>query len=63
MFIFVSLEKIISFFMKYGIDITLFSSFEQSLLIVLCNILVLLFYFFMFYIVYRLIFKVLDWWF
>ena len=63
MYIFVSLEKIIAFFMKYGIDITVFSSFEQSLLIVLCNILMLLWLLFFFYVVYKLIFKILDWWF
>lgn len=63
MYIFVSLEKIISFFMKYGIDITLFSSFEQSLLIVLCNILMLLWLGFVFYVVYKLVFKIIGWWF
>lgn len=63
MYIFVSLEKIISFFSKYNIDITLFSNFEQSLLIVLCNILVLLFYGFLVYLTLKIIPRILSWWF
>lgn len=63
MYIFVSLEKITSFFLKYGIDITLFSNFEQSILIVLCNILILLFYGFLVYLVLKIIPRILSWWF
>lgn len=63
MHIFVNLEKIISFFAKYNIDITLFTEFEQAILIILANILILLFYGFAFYICYKLIFKILSWWF
>lgn len=63
MYIFVDLEKIISFFSKYNIDITLFSNFEQSLLIILSNILVLLFYGFLVYITLKIIPRILSWWF
>lgn len=63
MYTFVDLEKIISFFSKYNIDISLFSDFEQSLLIVLSNILVLLFYGFLVYITLKIIPRILSWWF
>jgi len=63
MYTFVDLEKIISFFSKYNIDINLFSDFEQSLLIVLSNILVLLFYGFIVYISLKIIPRIIDWWF
>lgn len=63
MYTFVDLEKIVSFFYKYNIDITLFSDFEQSLLIVLSNILVLLFYGFLVYITLKIIPRILSWWF
>jgi len=63
MYIFVDLEKVISFFSKYNIDITLFSNFEQSLLIILANILMLLFYGFLVYLVLKIIPRIIDWWF
>lgn len=63
MYSFVDLEKIISFFSKYNIDITLFSNFEQSLVIILSNILVLLFYGFLVYITLKIITRILSWWF
>lgn len=63
MYSFVDLEKIISFFNKYNIDITLFSNFEQSLVIILSNILVLLFYGFLVYITLKIIPRILSWWF
>lgn len=63
MYIFITLEKVISFFAKYGIDITLFNDYQLSIVLLLSNILVLLFYVFCFYIVYKLIFRILDWWF
>ena len=63
MYSFVDLEKIISFFNKYNIDITLFSNFEQSLVIILSNILVLLFYGFLVYITLKIITRILSWWF
>lgn len=63
MYTFISLDKIINFFLKYDIDITLFNTFQQALIILLSNILVLLFYGFVFYIVYKIIHKILSWWF
>lgn len=63
MYILVSLEKIIYFFNQYGIDITLFSNFEVSVLVILCNIFILLFYIFMFIVIWKLIFKIIGWWF
>ncbi len=63
MYVFVDLEKIIYFFEKFSIDITLFSNFELSIIILLSNILVLLFYIFMFNVIWKLTFRILDWWF
>ena len=63
MYVFVDLEKIIYFFEKFSIDISLFSNFELSIIILLSNILVLLFYIFMFNVIWKLTFRILDWWF
>ena len=63
MYIFVTLEKIIYFFEKFSIDITVFSNFELSVIILLSNILVLLFYIFLFSVIWRLIFRLIEWWF
>lgn len=63
MYVFVDLEKIIYFFEKFGIDISLFGNFELSIVILLSNILVLLFYIFMFNVIWKLVFRILDWWF
>lgn len=63
MYSFVSLERIISFFLKFGIDITVFTQFELSILIILSNIFMVIFYLFLIYVTYKLILKVLDWWF
>ncbi len=63
MYSFVSIVKITAFFLKYGIDISLFTDFERSLLIILCNILVLLFYGFLVYLTLKIIPRILDWWF
>lgn len=63
MYSFISIDKIIAFFTKYGIDITLFTNYELSILIILSNILVVISYIFIIYISYKIILKVLDWWF
>lgn len=63
MYILVSLEKIALFFSKYNIDISLLSGYELSVIVILCNIFVLLFYLFIFYVVWHLIFRIIDWWF
>ena len=48
MYIFVSLEKIIYFFSRFNIDITLFSDYQKSTLILGSQVFVLLFYLFLF---------------
>ena len=63
MYVFVDLENIISFFEKFSIDISLFGNFELSIVILLSNVLVLLFYIFLFNVIWKLIFRLLDWWF
>ena len=63
MYQFVSLDKIIAFFANYSIDITVFSSEWLSLIVILSNIFVVLFYFFMIYCLLKLIYKVISWWF
>lgn len=63
MYSLVSLEKIISFFLKFGIDISLFTNFELSLLIILSNIFVAIFYILVFSLVYKIALKILNWWF
>ena len=65
MYVFVTLEKVVAFFAKLGItlDISLLSTYELSIILLLSNILVLLFYIFFFYVLYKLIFRILDWWF
>ena len=63
MYVFVGLEKIIYFFEKFSIDISLFGNFELSIVILLSNILVLLFYIFLFIVIWKLVFRIIDWWF
>ncbi len=55
MYTLISLEKIISFFEKFNIDFTQFTNFEQSILIVLCNILFILFWWFVLNLLYKII--------
>lgn len=63
MFVFVTLEKIIYFFNNFGIDISILTGYELSVIILLSNIFVLLFYLFLFYVIWKLIFRIIDWWF
>lgn len=63
MFVFVTLEKIIYFFNNFGIDISVLTGYELSVIILLSNIFVLLFYLFLFYVIWKLIFRIIDWWF
>ena len=63
MYMLVSLEKIALFFSKYNIDISSLSGYELSVIVILCNIFILLFYLFLFYVVWHLIFRIIDWWF
>lgn len=63
MYTLISLEKITSFFIKFGIDISLFTDFQLSILILLSNIFMVLFYMFSIFVIYKLVLKVIDWWF
>lgn len=63
MYVFASYERIVSFFTLFNIDITIFSAYQQSTLILGFQLFVLLFYLFIFYILYKLIFRIIDWWF
>jgi len=59
----VSKEAIIEFLSKYDIDYSLLSYSEQSVIIILSNILFLVFWAVVFYIFYRLFKKILRSWF
>lgn len=63
MYVFVTVDKITQFFQHFNIDISLISNEYLSIVVVLCNILVLLFYFFVFFVLYKLVFLVKDSWF
>lgn len=63
MYVFVTVDKITQFFQHFNIDISLMSNEYLSIVVVLCNILVLLFYFFVFFVLYKLVFLVKDSWF
>lgn len=63
MYTLVSYEKIIAFFSKFGLDISLLTTYQTSVLILLSNIFMVIFYIFIFYVVYKLIHKILSWWF
>lgn len=59
----VSKEAIIDFLSKYDIDYSLLSYSEQSVVVILSNILFLVFWAVVFYIFYRLFKKILRSWF
>lgn len=61
MFTLVSLEKIELFFAKYNINFTDLPIQDQAITIVLCNIYMILFYLFLFYVIYKVIYRLLDW--
>lgn len=63
MYVFVTLEKIISFLNHFNIDITLLSPDTLSIVVLLSNILVLLFYIFLFIVLYKIVFLIKDAWF
>lgn len=54
MYSLVSLDMIIAFLLKFNIDFTLFSAFEQSIIICLCNIFFLLFWIFVLSFLYKI---------
>lgn len=55
MYTLINLETIIAFFAKFNIDFTLFSNFEQSIIIVLCNIFFLMFWAFILNLLYKIL--------
>ena len=59
MYTLISLEMITSFFQKFNIDFTIFTTFEQSVLIVLCNIFFLLFIMFVLSLLYKIIVRLI----
>lgn len=59
MYTLISLEMITSFFQKFNIDFTTFTTFEQSVLIVLCNIFFLLFIMFVLSLFYKIIVRLI----
>ena len=61
MYIFVSLEKISYFLIRFGIDISLFSQFELSLVVLLSNIFMLLFYIIILSIFYKALCRLFRW--
>lgn len=61
MYIFLTMEKVITILLGLGIDITAFSSYEQSVLFMLCNIFYIITNFIFIYIMYRIILKFIKW--
>lgn len=59
----VSEQAIIKFLSNYGIDYSLLTLSEQSIVVILGNILFLLFWSVVFYILYRVFARILDRWF
>ena len=58
MYIFVTMERVITILAKLGIDITVFTSYEQTIIFLLMNVLHLLSTAFILYIAYRIILKI-----
>lgn len=61
MYIFLTLEKVIEILKNFGIDISLFTSYEQTIVFLLCNIFVIITNFILIYFAYRVILKLLGW--
>ena len=57
MYIFLTLEKLIEVLNNLGIDITLYTSYEQTVIFLLSNIFVIITNFVLIYFVYRVILK------
>lgn len=58
MYIFVTMEKVVSVLSNLGIDITTFTNYEQTIIFLLMNVLHLLSIAFILYIAYRIILKI-----
>lgn len=57
MYIFLTMEKVVAVLSKLGIDITVFTSYEQTIIFLITNILVLISTAVILYIAYRIILK------
>ena len=63
MYIFVTMEKVITILSNLGIDITVFTSYEQTIIFLLVNIFYLITNGFILYIAYRIILKLWNFFF
>lgn len=63
MYIFVTMPKVISILSKLGIDITSYTSYEQTVIFLLVNIFYIITTFIILYIVYRLVLKLYNFFF
>lgn len=57
MYIFLTMEQVVSILLGFGIDITVFTLFEQTVLLILCNIFHVITIFVLVYFVYRFLLK------
>ena len=57
MYIFLTMEKVITILGNLGIDITMFTAYEQSVVFMLCNIFYIITNFVLIYFAYRFILK------
>ena len=60
MYIFVTMEKVITILAKFGIDITVFTNYEQTIIFLLMHILSLIFTAFILYIACIIILKLCN---
>lgn len=63
MYIFVTMPKVITILSKLGIDITSYTSYEQTVIFLLVNIFYIITTFIILYIVYRLFLKLYNFFF
>lgn len=61
MYIFLTMEKLIEVLNSFGIDITVFTSYEQTVIFLLSNIFIIITNFILIYFVYRIILKMFGW--
>jgi len=61
MYIFLTMEKVIEVLSNLGIDITLYTSYEQTVIFLLSNIFVIITNFVLIYFAYRVILKLFGW--
>ena len=57
MYIFLTMEKVITVLASIGIDITIFTAYEQSVVFLLCNTFYIITNFVLIYFAYRFILK------